>query len=291
MVFKFFSKPKAEIDIKADSKGLPGASLPLEIRLSAQEEIKAREVRVELVGEEKYYVRETHRDSKGHTQTRIVQRTNAIAKINKTLVEQPTFMEGAEQRWSLSMQIPSDAPPTCCGKLVNIQWKLKATLDVPKQPDQSQEIPLRVLRQSPQTSNVNVFPTDKVFDSIGVNLEVAPVVSPGEILIGRLTLQVKDNLNAQGIRVELVQVEDAGARNSNEVIAKADVSGSTSFNQYESPSFEFSLKIPADAPPTACAPHSSLGWKVKAVIARRMKTDFNVEREVIVYNTQEEKDK
>jgi hypothetical protein len=287
MVFKFISKPKANISIESQSKSLPGALLPVEIRISAQEEIKARELRAELVGEETYYTKETHRDSKGHIQTRIVQRTDAIARITQTVADQPTLMQGMEQKWNISLQIPSEAPPTCSGKVVNIKWKLKVVLDVPNQPDQSQEMPLFVLSRAPQTTNVKIFPAEKIFDSVRVNLEVSPIASPGETLIGRLNLQMKDKLSIQGIRVELVQLEDAGDRKADEVLLKTEILGSTSFNPSEAPSFNFSLKIPADAPSTATSVHSSLRWMVKAVVARRMKSDFNVEQGVIVFNASE----
>jgi len=103
MVFKFLFKPKAKIEIQSQHKSLPGALLPLQIRLTTQEEIKAQEVRAELIGEETYYVTETYRDSKGHMRTRVVQRNDTIARITKTVAEQPTFIQGAEQQWSLSL--------------------------------------------------------------------------------------------------------------------------------------------------------------------------------------------
>jgi hypothetical protein len=164
---------------------------------------------------------------------------------------------------------------------------LKVVLDVPNQPDQSQEMPLYVLGRPPQTKNVNILPAEKIFDPVRLNLEVSPIASPGETLIGRLTLQIKDKLSIQGIRVELVQLEDAGSRKSEEVLVKTEISGSASFNQSEAPSFDFSLKIPPDASPTASSLHSSLRWMVKAVVARRMKTDFNVEQGVIFFNASE----
>jgi hypothetical protein len=291
MVFKFLSKPKATIEIISHNKVLPGTLLPVEIRITAQEEIKARELRVELVGEENYYVKETHRDSKGHTSTRVVQKTGTIDTITKTIAEQPIFNNGSTQQWKMSLQLPAKAPPTCRTKLINIQWKLKAVLDLPKQPDQSQEIPLCVLCTFPQADNQTVLPDEKYFNDVAVNMVVPHVASPGETLVGRLTLQMKDSLNVQGIRVELVQIEDAGARQADEVISKMEVAGSTTFNQGEVQSFDFFLNVPAEAPPTAVSLHSGLRWKVKAVIARRMKTDFNVEREVLVCNAPGSKNK
>jgi hypothetical protein len=284
MVFKFLSKPEAEIHIQSQNKGLPGTLLPVELRLIAQEAINARELRVELVGDETYYVKETHRDSKGRVETHVVKRTETIAKIAQTAAVQPVFTRGDEQKWNISLQLPSDAPPTCAGKLVNIQWKLGAVLDVPNRPDQSKEMPFFILCPAPRVNDRSLLPLEPDFNDFTLKLELPPAASPGETLVGRLTLQMKNKLNVQGIRVELIQVEDAGARKADDVILKSEISGSVAFSPSESPTFEFSLNIPPEAPPTALARHSSLRWKVKTVIARRMQTDFNVERELLLFN-------
>ncbi len=291
MVFKFLSKPKTNIEIKSESQAVPGALLPVEIRIIAQEDIKAREVRAELLGEDTYYEKDTYRDSNGHISTRVVQKAGTIANIKQTVAEQPVLVKGAEQRWSASLPLPPEAPPTSHGKVVDIRWKIKAVVDVPNQRDQSQEMPLQVLRPPSENSNFNPYSGEQSFDDFTANLEVAQAASPGETLIGKLTLHMKDKLNAQGIRIELVQVEQAGDRDSSEVISKSEVCGSTSLGQNESPSFEFSLNIPPEAPPTAMSFHSNLRWKVKAVIARRFKRDFNMEREILVSNTSESRDK
>jgi hypothetical protein len=55
MVFKFLFKPKGKIGLQAQDNSLPGASLPLEIRVTPEEEVQPRQVRAELVGEETYY--------------------------------------------------------------------------------------------------------------------------------------------------------------------------------------------------------------------------------------------
>ena len=241
MGFKFLFKPKAKIEIQSQNNNCPpGTSLPFKIRLTTQEDIKAKEVRAELIGEEVYYVNETYHDSKGHLQTRVVRRNNNIASIIKTAAENPVFTQGAEQQWDLSLQLPSDAPPTCCGKVVNITWTLKAVLDIPNRPDQSHEIPLQVL--SPRIQEISILTTEKTFNDVILNLTAPSAGAAGKTISGQLRLQVKDRLSVQSIRVELVQVEDAGVRKANELISKIIISDSTSFNQQEAPSFNFLLK-------------------------------------------------
>jgi hypothetical protein len=278
MVFKFLFKPKGKIEIQAQDNSLPGAQLPLEIRVTTEEKVEPREIRAELVGEETYYLRargKLHHSKLNYTFARIIQK----------VAEHPALLQQSEQKWGSSIQIPADTLPTCCGKWVNIRWKLKAVLDVPNRADLSHGKPFHISCLPPQSSDMPVLPAEKIFGQVTLMLKAPRAISAGNTLKGQLVLQIKDNLSISGIRVELVRVEKAGSRDADEVISIAQVSGEASFNQNGSPSFAFSLDMPADAPPTAIGMFSSLRWKVRAVIDRNMKTDFNVEQELLVYNT------
>ncbi|MCX6006774.1 MAG: hypothetical protein NTZ34_05880 [Chloroflexi bacterium] len=280
MVFGSLFKPKGKLVLQAKDNSLPGELLPIEIRFTPEKEIKPREVRGELVGEETYYVTVTTSDD----DMRDARKDEKFASIIQTVAEQPSLLPGVEQKWSSSIQLPADAPPTCHGKLVNIRWTLKAVLDVPKSANLSQEKPLNVVCPSPQVSDHPALPAENIYKEVTLTLKAPQVASIGSTLKGQLTLQIKDKLSFRSIKVELVRVEEAGSRKANEVISTTQISGEASFNQNESPSFEFSLDIPAEAPPTVICKRSNLRWKVRAVIDRKMKSDFNVEQELLVYN-------
>lgn len=275
MAIKSPFKPKGKIEIQAPDSILPGALLPLEIRITAGEEIKPREVRVELVGDETYY-------EKRHNSYMVVH--FIFARTVQTVAEQPVLSQGVEQKWNRSLQIPPDILPTSRGKWVNICWTLRVVPDVPKRIDLSQEKPLNVFCPPPQVSNTPVLPAEKTFGQVVLSLNAPQAASAGNFLKGRLALQIKENLIINSIRIELVQVEDAHDRKANQVVSTTLISGEASFSQNESPSFQFALDVPTQAPPTAICKHSSLRWKVRAVIDRKLKTDFNVEQELLVYN-------
>jgi hypothetical protein len=270
-------KPKGNIQLQAPDSILPGVSLPLEIRITTEEEIKPREVRAELVGEETYYEK-IHRGN-GYMTTHFT-----FARIVQTVAEQPALLQGVEQKWNCSLQIPPDILPSCRGKWVNILWTLKAVVDVPKRIDLSQEKPMHVFCPPPQVSNMPVLPAEKAFGQVVLSLKAPQAASAGDSLKGQLALQIKENLSVNSIRIELVLVEDAHDRKTNQVISTTRISDEISFSQNQSPSFQFALDIPPEAPPTAVCKHSNLHWKVRAVIDRKMKTDFNVMQELFVYN-------
>lgn len=261
---------------------MPGTSIPVSVNLTPHEEVKPREVRVELVGQEIYYVRQTYTDSKGHVHTRVVRKNNTFARIARTVAQQPVLFTGAEQRWRTTLAVPPDAPPTSKGKLVNISWTIKAVMDVPMRHDQSEEIPIQILSIPPQSGDG--MTAEKIFDDCVLNLEAPFIAGADETLIGALVVQTKQNLKVRGIRVELIQSEDAGARKSEQVISEQQISGAVSLNPYESPSYKFALAIPAGAPPTAISPHSSLRWFVRATLDRRLRRDFNVQQQLLIYH-------
>jgi hypothetical protein len=284
MGFDSLIKPKGKLTLRAPDNCLPGQLIPIEIWVSAEEEIKPREVRVELAGEETYYVTETHHGPKGQIQTHTVKKNAVFSGTVKTVAEQPLISPGTEQKWNITLQIPPDAPCTSRGKLVDIRWTLKAVLDVPNRADLSQEKLLQVFCQPAGIGDTSVLLAEKMFNEVTLLLNAPTAVAAGATVKGQLTLQIKDKLNIRSIRVELVRLEEAGTNRGDEVIAKTQIESGDSFNQNESRSFEFSLSIPAGAAPTVNCTHSNLHWKIRAVLDRKMKSDFSVEQELVVYN-------
>jgi hypothetical protein len=272
-------KPKGSIVLQAPDNGLPGQRIPAEIRLTAWEEITPRAVRLELAGEETYYKTE-YRNKSHH----IVKKNETFSTVVQTVAEQPSISKDVEQKWACELQMPPYAAATSQGKLVHIRWTLKAVLDVPNRADLSQERSFHVF--CPPGYQAGDAPhAEKSFGELTLLLKTPPSAPAGGVLKGELSLQIKEKLNVRSIRVELVKAEDAGTRNSSEAVATARISDEVTLSQLESPTYQFSLDIPPDVPPTAAGQHSSLRWKVRAVLDRKMKTDFNVEQEVIIYNS------
>ena len=284
MAFGSLFKPKGSIVMQAPDHSLQGQQISLDIIVTPEEDLKPREVRVELLGEEIYYKTEYHTDSHGHRKLHTVKRDEPFDSIIHVLAEQPDLLKGTEQKWACLLQLPADAPCTCRGKLVDIRWTLKSIVDVPNRADLSQEKSFMVLYQPQQVSDSPSVPVEKSFGEVTLLLATPIVAGSGSTIKGRLSLQMKEKLGIRSIRIELVQTEVAGTKTSEEVLAKVQVSGESTFTQYEAPSFDFSLDIPAQIPPTAVCTHSSLRWKVRAVLDRKMKTDFNVEQEISIYN-------
>ncbi len=282
----FFSpfKAKADLSVSTVSLCLPGDSLPVLLRLTPQDQIRARQIRVELVGEETYYVRQTTHGPKGQTQTHIVKKVDVFSQTELVIADQPALNPGIAQEWKATLSVSIDAPGTCKGKVVDIRWFAKGILDVPGRPDTTHEFPLAVVTPDPAVPTEPSTPEQQRFDECTLSLEATRTASAGQNIAGRLRLNTERKFQVRGIRVELLRIEEAGARGDTQIAARQDISGPVSFDPYEGPSFPFSLAMPSDAPPTSASPHSRLRWQLKVTLDRAMRSDFHVERDIFVYN-------
>jgi hypothetical protein len=289
----FLFKPKAELEVQTKETCLPGATLPVRVTVCLQEQVKLRQLRLELVGQETYYVQETTTDYKGRRETDTVQRVDTFARVSRVVMEQPSLLTpGVEAGREVSLQVPLDAPPTCQGKVVDVCWRLRAILDIPGRPDQMREMPLQVVSVAPTQAawykeGKALLQAEKSFEDCALTLEVPAVLAAREVVRGRLLVRAKRHFEVRGVRVELARLEDAGARRAYYAVAHQDLSGPISLNPTDSPTFDFSLPLPQDVAPTMVLPHSSLLWHVRAVLDRRLRGDFNIQQDVFVYNAPE----
>jgi hypothetical protein len=291
MIPRFLSErfqPKGELVVLAPSSGRTGDSLPIEMSLRSQEDLRPRQVRIELVGRETYFERQRDTDSRRRSQTRIVKREAEFSREFHVLERDFLLASGMEQDWSTSISVPVDAPSTCRGELVDIRWVLRGVVDVLRRPDLVGEVPLQVYRQDRVYTMENVSGdttsmTTMGFEECNLILTLGKLsLTAGEALQGNFQLEMVKELSVRGIKVQLVQMEDAGARDSREVVFSELISGPVSFNPYETHSFDFVLVLPPEAPPTAYSPHSSLRWRAEVVLDRPMRTDYSASKEVIV---------
>ena len=113
MTFGSLFKPKGSIFMQAPDQSLQGQQISLDIIVTPEEDLKPREVRVELVGEEIYYKTEHRTDSNGHTKLHTVKKDEPFANIIQVVAGQPALLKGLEQKWACLLQLPADAPCTC----------------------------------------------------------------------------------------------------------------------------------------------------------------------------------
>jgi len=282
MIATSFLEPKADIEIRTGEDYLmSGATITIEVAVCPQKQLNPREVRLELVGTDTYYVVKPSGElgAKG-------KKTSVFTRVSYTIKEQHFFPPGVTTIRKFNIQVPVDVPPSSYGKGVDVRWTLKAILDLPRRLNIVKEIPVQVksipIRIGKPMSDL---PQEKSYRDCGLSLEVPyTTVSKGTVS-GNLRVKALRKFQVRGIRIELRQIENVvGEEEVNDVFAQLELSGPVSFNTSNSPSFAFSLQLPPDAPPTTVTPHSSLRWQLRAMLDRRMRRDISIERDVIIYS-------
>ncbi|MFC1924817.1 hypothetical protein ACFLXA_05605 [Chloroflexota bacterium] len=280
MMVTSFLEPKADVEIHTgEAYLLTGATVQVEVAVCPQEQLNPRELRLELVGTETYYVEMLQ--GKRSVQ---VKKAGEFTRVSYNIKDQPSFPPGVTTTRKFNIQVPIDAPPSSYGKEVNVCWTLKAILDLPKRVNLVKEITVQVMSIPIRTKKAMTdLPQEKSYKDCILGLEVPNTTVSKGAISGSLQVKALRKFQFRGIRVELRQIENVTGRvEVNNVVAQQDLSGPISLNVTDSPSFPFSLPLPANAPSTTVTPHSSLRWQLRAVLDRKMRRDIDVERDVII---------
>jgi hypothetical protein len=279
-------KPKADITINIPEGPLhPGSTINTVVRVSAKESFSIRSGSVEFACTEVYW-QIVHTGKSTHQQ----KRKHKLFKIKEMFIGNTNFTMGTSIKKSVKLIIPDGLPSTVSGKTVNINWQLKASLDIIKMRDITKKLELIVL---PIATAIPVFegiypgPSNKASSSseegkLILSLE-SEFANGGENLHGSFETKVERDISAREIRVELEVKESAGSK-STKVIAdsvKLEEQVHLAGGYYRK--WRFELKIPDSPPPTTSTNKSSVIWTVKGIIDKSWKRDFSVNYPIQVY--------
>ena len=165
-----------------------------------------------------------------------------------------------------------------------MEWKIKATLEIPDALDIAEEVPITVLSQAPSvppgSGSVGEFSGD-----CGMEL-VLPAVSfgPGERIEGKFTVTPQEDLEARALRVELVRREivTRGVGNKEETVEARDtVAENLDFGAWVPQEHLFGLTLPEDIScPSLRTRQSHVEWWMRAVVDRPAALDCVVEQPI-----------
>ena len=291
MVLGLFGGGKVEISIDVDqARGYaPGDTVEATITLSADKGMKAREVRAGLVIWEHYQTIETTEDNDGRDRASHVWRTDEEWLHRETLLKNEGVPSGFNQSYTFSWQIPEQAPAPCEGKIVQIRYLVKVTVDRAMAKDVNQEQVLQVALPAPGR-----YVAEGEFGRSKDNEARMRFLLPrleyveGETLTGKLVVEPRQAFDAQEIRVELNRQETVtpGDRTNRATIVeqKLQLSPAIKLEPGATQEYQFSLPIPARACPSHDTSKTRNAWVLEGIVDRRMRDDVNVEQEVYVYN-------
>lgn len=262
------------------------------VTLVSEKEVKIQEGRIALVYQEEYQYKHRHHSgtSRGHSTTTIATAwaTDEREVNRQVFLAETSIPAGTSKIYEFDLPIPTNAAPSAHAEIVRINWVVKATLDRRMAGDIEERIDLPVFAGAPGTpvppveSGVSNEPdeADLVFSLPGKELVM------GETIAGRLHVSAKKEFDVTEIRVELVRRErvprDLG--NEHETSLPVKLSSGTRLKPGQNLTLPFSIAIPSPVPATFSTPNSALDWRLRGVLARRLRKDTIVEEAVILYN-------
>ncbi|HEY96636.1 MAG TPA: hypothetical protein G4O16_00440 [Dehalococcoidia bacterium] len=280
------NKPKVEVsvDVDGDSYYL-GDTIKTRIHMLSQDKLKVRAGSMELACTEEYW----KMVSDGKT-TRAQKYKRKLFRLKESFLTSTEFSSGMALNERKSLILPVDIPPTIVGKSANISWQLDVKLDIPKMRDIHKKKTLTVLPIA------NAIPIGMENDIVVSNRILKPSrdgditltldssqCTAGVTLCGTLETMIKKDISVEGVRVELEVKEKAGVKSSKTIIDKVQLEEKTHFAVGSYKRWKFSLKIPEGTLPSYKISDTSVQWRVKGIINKRLKKDLQVELPISVY--------
>jgi hypothetical protein len=285
-----FRKNGVQLGVETDKEAyLPGETVTATITVVGKDDLEIQEGRAELVYENEYTYRDRNYDSDGRYTTDSRTTTDHVTHATEPFLPAGTVRSGAGDAYAVALRIPEEVAPSGEGEITKVRWKVKAILSRRRARDPGAEAPFTVL--SPPEAHAEWIAREPELDTdadceLELRLTGGRHVRPGDTVAGALVVTPRSELDANEVRLELVRHEsvprDEG--NETETVEASTVAGEspelTTAVPHEYP-FEFT--IPAGSCPSLATEESEVRWFLRGVVARRMRSDYNVKQELNVY--------
>ena len=283
MPFSEFGRPKADLNVRVNRDRVrPGEEVEARVELAPREDFHARLGKVELVR-----VETCVQITRSQYGTHYSKKTHAISLAEETLMENQTVRRLGGHRKDFRFALPPDALPTMSGAVVQkiepgIAYEVRVSLDVARARDLSGSQGFTVARV-PVSGDAPAVPV--VEEAAHRQCELTLELSRGEArsgdrIEGRLRAEMLDDLDAAGVRVELVRKEKFGNEAQDHIVDRTDLEREVKLGSGERREWRFSLDVGEVSVPSLETEKSSVTWLVKGILDRNMRRDLRVEREI-----------
>ncbi|HOQ98168.1 MAG TPA: sporulation protein [Anaerolineae bacterium] len=310
-MFGLFGGGKASVKVALErTRYQPGETIPVLVTVTGEKDLNIREGRVALICHEEYQYRyeERRRDANGRWSTHDKlewQRAQGEAGKHVFLGE-GTVRAGSSERYECNFTLPPDALPSCPnGKILRLRWAVRATLDRKMAGDIEDEAEVLVYHAPRGLSGTGPFGRSNQPEEAALSLAVPTLEwALGETIEGQLLVRPVKSFGVSEVRVELLRVEQvhgapdpavsvgvhldlglAGKRvkgNEATQVEKVKVQGGVKLEASQEMAFPFRITIPT-APVTARLHDGTVRWMLKGILARTLRSDTQVEQEIVVY--------
>ena len=305
--------PQADLQVAmTEGPAYPGSVLRAQVSLLPRDNFHVSRGQVELVRREILSYEEL-RLSGPATTPRLGRRGGGTLKrLGPQVVQRKAFLSDTEVSDGVSYQdevaliIPDDASPTAKGKITEITWELRATVAVAREgplasgPSTVLGLNDSVIRgkslevvvfappgQQPSATPAPWSPLNTAeasFNQCTLSLYLPSLqVKNGATLNGILRAQMRQSLNPREVRVELVCWERSGTKQKETTDVRLVLDAGVPLETDGAPEWPFSLPVPERLLPSLSTGSSFVGWHVRGVLDRRVRSDLTVGQPIQVY--------
>lgn len=269
---------------------LPGEAVQTTVSIAGRQELEIDEARVELVSENEYTHTERSYSGRNTSSTHDVTDTDRVVHATEPILEARTIRPGEQLERTVSLAVPPGASPSGEGEITSVRWKVAVVLSRRHALDPDEQAPIRVV-SSPE-AYAERAETPPELDAPGdwqleFRLPGDRTARTGERVSGALVLTPSEESEPQEIRVELVRREEVprGQGNASETVeAEAQLAETPSLGARIPRELAFDLAVPATACPTLRTDESTVRWYLRGVVARRLRSDYNLLEELNVHS-------
>ena len=268
----------------------PGDQINVVVWVGGQPDQRVQAGRVELACKNRY--REQERDydhDDGHSRTRTVTREHTTVALWQPLPAAPDGpVAFGEHR--VTLQVPPDAPPTVYepsgfGEVVT--WEVRAILDRKMAMDPDATIKVGV--HSPPNQYAHWASSPPVAKSrevpMGIDQLSARIIRPGEQVTGVLTVNPQESAKGRSVRVQLERrrTDTPDNMEHTETAIEVELARDVKLEAGQPLQYPFQIPLPEGSPPTFAAAKSYMHWYLEGIVDRKLRSDFVVEAEMVVY--------
>jgi sporulation-control protein spo0M len=296
-IFDFLKGGKATVSLELDLPNAayaPGEVIHARVIVRGEKDLKIQKGHIALVAREEYerQYQDRERDSDGDYRDVEVKRwlTDEQNVWNNQFLGETTIRGGSDQSFQFDIPIPPDAPPTLQGgKILKLNWLLKATLDRKMASDVEAKTDVYI-HQYPTGQSAATAVSGASSDPGDVELALSlsnKEFTLGETVSGEFNVRPVKEFDVTEIRVELRRLESVpeALGNQSTDTRSVKISGGVKLKPGQDQKYPFQISIPDSVPITANTRHGTISWALFGVLARRLRADTTVTRQIFVFHT------
>lgn len=267
----------------------PGDQINVKVWVAGQPDQRVQGARVELCAKNRYREQERDYDSDGRSNTRTVTRTHETVTM---WVPLPAAPDGpvAFGEHDVTLLVPPDAPPTVYepeGFGEVLTWEVRAILDRRMAVDPDATVKVHVASFESQYAHWAGSPPLAKSHEVPMGLDQLStrVLRPGEQITGVLTINPQESAKARTVRVQLERrrTDTPDNMKQTETAQQVELARDVKLEAGQPLQYPFQIPLPEGSPPTFAAAKSYMHWYLEGIIDRKLRSDFVVEAEIVVY--------